>query len=439
MASDILVSPLGRAPGAVSGVYFALRCRFEIGKVVTVGTSHLDVVSAADNYLGKLLPHLGVMYERIHVPAKELRGGSKAVAPYVAMIGLALQQAHEEAQQMGGQVHVAVTGGRSGMGALAALATNLYGADHLWHLWVHQDIEKGGTVDQLTGLTDPDEMRRSPFLNPTVEPGMCEAVELPLLDLRPLHDVLWDYRRAGKVPEPGLQLAVIFSQAGIESFNAVFPPGITFETADEILQLEALYAVTDQTGGRVLERRAPRQEDLTELRQVLARCFSEEELRTLCFDLSVDYDDLPAEGRASKARELLLFLVRRDRIPELVEAVKQLRPDIRWEKGLGENGGGAAPERAWTVRREQARIMNELAALLERAGVVNADERDQVIDLARGKAAPQALVDLASQAQSRAGFWPWLAENKDMVTTATTTGAFLLKALELWLKVQGYI
>ena len=34
--------------------------------------------------------------------------------------------------------------------------------------------------------------------------------------------------------------------------------------------------------------------------------FSEEELRTLCFFLEVDYNSLPADGKAGKARELVL-------------------------------------------------------------------------------------------------------------------------------------
>lgn len=69
---------------------------------------------------------------------------------------------------------------------------------------------------------------------------------------------------------------------------------------------------------------------LTELRQVLAVRFSEEELRTLCFDLGVNYDDLQGEGKAGKARELVAFLDRHGRIPELLEIGRQLRPDIPW-------------------------------------------------------------------------------------------------------------
>jgi hypothetical protein len=70
---------------------------------------------------------------------------------------------------------------------------------------------------------------------------------------------------------------------------------------------------------------------LAELRQVLSDYFSEEEIRTLCFDLSIDYDDLPATGKANKVRELVKYLERRDRIPDLESAVRRQRPNIPWD------------------------------------------------------------------------------------------------------------
>jgi hypothetical protein len=69
-----------------------------------------------------------------------------------------------------------------------------------------------------------------------------------------------------------------------------------------------------------------RTEQLATLRRLLVDHFDEEELETLCFDLGVDYDSLPAEGKANKARELVAFLERRDRIPELIAKLKVERP-----------------------------------------------------------------------------------------------------------------
>lgn len=66
-------------------------------------------------------------------------------------------------------------------------------------------------------------------------------------------------------------------------------------------------------------------ERLTRLRQQLIAGFDEEELRTLCFDLGVDYDGLPARGKGGKARELVLYFWRRGQIADLEVALGQLR------------------------------------------------------------------------------------------------------------------
>jgi len=71
-------------------------------------------------------------------------------------------------------------------------------------------------------------------------------------------------------------------------------------------------------------------EYLVRLRETLAAYFDAGELRTLCFDLGVDYDDLPGEGKGNKARELIAYLERRDRLPELVRMCQGLRPHVAW-------------------------------------------------------------------------------------------------------------
>jgi hypothetical protein len=73
------------------------------------------------------------------------------------------------------------------------------------------------------------------------------------------------------------------------------------------------------------------QEHLIRLHEILVKCFDAEELRTLCFELGLDYDDLRGEGKSGKARELVALLDRRGRIAELVAIGKDLRPDAAWE------------------------------------------------------------------------------------------------------------
>lgn len=65
-----------------------------------------------------------------------------------------------------------------------------------------------------------------------------------------------------------------------------------------------------------------------DLRRVLTRLFDEEELRTLCFDLGVDYDGLRGEGKAARARELVALAERTGRLAELEAAVRRERPAL---------------------------------------------------------------------------------------------------------------
>lgn len=69
---------------------------------------------------------------------------------------------------------------------------------------------------------------------------------------------------------------------------------------------------------------------LAAVHELLAKHFNEEELKTLCFGLGLDYDNLPAAGKDNKARELVLYLERYNRITELKTMINNLRPDMSW-------------------------------------------------------------------------------------------------------------
>jgi hypothetical protein len=74
-----------------------------------------------------------------------------------------------------------------------------------------------------------------------------------------------------------------------------------------------------------------RQQYLNALHQILTGRFEEGELRTICFNLAVDYDDLPGKGKAEKAMDFIVHLEHRRRIPELIALGKKRRHDIAWE------------------------------------------------------------------------------------------------------------
>jgi hypothetical protein len=65
---------------------------------------------------------------------------------------------------------------------------------------------------------------------------------------------------------------------------------------------------------------------------ILANLFSEEELRTLCFDMGIDYEALPASSKPGKARELMEYCRRHNRLapsekhPGLYARVRAERP-----------------------------------------------------------------------------------------------------------------
>ncbi|MBN1247821.1 MAG: GTP-binding protein [Anaerolineae bacterium] len=75
---------------------------------------------------------------------------------------------------------------------------------------------------------------------------------------------------------------------------------------------------------------AREQEAPVRLRRILVERFNTEELRTLCYDLGVSFDELGGTNRAGKARELVAYLARRERLGDLLRTGKQLRSDIDW-------------------------------------------------------------------------------------------------------------
>ena len=71
---------------------------------------------------------------------------------------------------------------------------------------------------------------------------------------------------------------------------------------------------------------------LAELRENLVGHYNEEELRTLCFDVGIDYDDLPGRSRNDKARELLAHLDRVGRVADLIQRCEKERPNVPWRE-----------------------------------------------------------------------------------------------------------
>lgn len=72
--------------------------------------------------------------------------------------------------------------------------------------------------------------------------------------------------------------------------------------------------------------------NLAALHRKISETFSDSELGTLCRDVGVDYDDLEGFGRAAKAKDLVFYLERRGRIPQLLAQLQQERPHVDWQR-----------------------------------------------------------------------------------------------------------
>jgi hypothetical protein len=98
---------------------------------------------------------------------------------------------------------------------------------------------------------------------------------------------------------------------------------------------------------------------LAQLRRKLLKAFDEIELRDLCFDLGIRYDILSGQSTSDKARELIAFLQRRNRVSELVEMAAQQRPHLAWGEAsessrIEPHPGNAPPLPAVIVGRDEA-------------------------------------------------------------------------------------
>lgn len=117
---------------------------------------------------------------------------------------------------------------------------------------------------------------------------------------------------------------------------------------------------------------------LSAIHQLLLAHFSEEELKTLCLGLGVDYDDLPANGRINKARELITHLERRDRLAELRVAVATARPNAVWPAAAAAPQPPPLPSGRWQLdAADRARLID---LLVTRPEFRTADRRDAFIE-----------------------------------------------------------
>lgn len=69
--------------------------------------------------------------------------------------------------------------------------------------------------------------------------------------------------------------------------------------------------------GKEQEKKVQQPMSTAQIRRELTERIDEEELRTLCFDLGIEYDSLRGEGKAAKVRELVALMERQGGVGRL--------------------------------------------------------------------------------------------------------------------------
>jgi hypothetical protein len=113
-----------------------------------------------------------------------------------------------------------------------------------------------------------------------------------------------------------------------------------FSLAEELASLES----TEQEAGSVADVTGPVRFNRSRLYEMMVEFFNLDELRTLCFVLNVDFDQLAPQGtKASTIRELIRRLEGDRRIRDLVDKCAQLRSAVQWNTVLEEPRDGTLP------------------------------------------------------------------------------------------------
>ncbi len=99
------------------------------------------------------------------------------------------------------------------------------------------------------------------------------------------------------------------------------------------------------------------------LRHILGEYFAEDDLQVLCFDLRVDFEELPGDTKSEKAAALITLVARLDRVGELIDLCSQARPNVPWA-----DLRAAAVENPLAVDELPDEIAEEFAARRRRWG-----------------------------------------------------------------------
>jgi hypothetical protein len=208
---------------------------------------------------------------------------------------------------------------------LRALASNLVGGNLAFVL------ASKNPPDQLASNSDIG----SPFFNifgysatlgPLRDPEARELIAISPIPFSPA-DIKWIIAQSKCWP---LLLQILCRERLVALEEGETSDAWREDGLRQIAPFRHMLEESDLPVDAVPQEHAPSPYELRRLHQILTTRFGGEDLRTLCFYLGVDFDSLKGEGKEGKARELLKHLAHRNRIPELIEIGRQIRPDIQW-------------------------------------------------------------------------------------------------------------
>jgi hypothetical protein len=105
------------------------------------------------------------------------------------------------------------------------------------------------------------------------------------------------------------------------------------ESTKEQLQIELEFEVVAHSQNKIGVDGDAVHIDVDMLKNLIAAHFNNEDLKDLCFKLSVKYEDLGESNRnTSRSRSLVEHMQRQQRLVELLTAVVQERPNVDWGK-----------------------------------------------------------------------------------------------------------
>ena len=92
---------------------------------------------------------------------------------------------------------------------------------------------------------------------------------------------------------------------------------------------ESIVSELSEQGWLTVDMNAePEEYDLKNLRQILQTRFSLSDVRDLCFELGINFENLGESALNDAIRALIIRMDQLERIPDLVNACKRMRPDL---------------------------------------------------------------------------------------------------------------